>query len=327
MHATAIAPANIALVKYWGKRDPALNLPAAGSISVTLGGLETKTSVRFDDDLEEDHVTLDGVVHDGTTIRVVRFLQFVRERFDLTLHAEVTTSNNFPTGSGLASSASGFAALALAVDDALALGLSSEALSALARQGSGSAARSLIDGYAEMHPGTREDGEDSHATQIASVDALPLTVIAAITTSAPKAISSGNGMEHCRKTSPYHEAWLGQVTVDLEAMRAAIAAADLGAVGEIAERNAFCMHADMLAAKPPLRYWNAGTVTVLDHVAALRKSGTDAWCTIDAGPQVKVLCGTDDGPDVAKSLAALPGVEKVHVLVPGVGGRVVEDSA
>ncbi len=327
MHATATAPANIALVKYWGKRDRALNLPAAGSISVTLGGLETTTSVRFDDDLEEDRVTLDGQEDAGTSVRVTRFLQFVRERFSHTSYAEVTTSNNFPTGAGLASSASGFAALALAVDNALELGLTPQALSALARQGSGSAARSLIDGYAEMHPGSREDGEDSFATQLAPANALPLTVLAAITTSAPKAVSSGNGMEHCRKTSPYHNAWLGQVALDLESMRAAIAAADLEAIGEIAEANALCMHADMLAARPSLRYWNAATVTVLDHVASLRAEGTDAWCTIDAGPQVKVLCATDDSSGIAKTLTTLPGVEKVHVLAPGNGGRVVEDSA
>jgi diphosphomevalonate decarboxylase len=327
MHATATAPANIALVKYWGKRDPALNLPAAGSISVTLGGLETTTSIRFDDDLEQDHVTLDGQVDAGTSVRVTRFLQYVRERFEQTSYAEVKTTNNFPTGAGLASSASGFAALTLAVDKALALGLAPEALSALARQGSGSAARSLIDGFAEMHPGTQADGEDAFATQLASVDALPLTVLAAITTSAPKAVSSSEGMERCRKTSPYHAAWLGQVGRDLDAMRTAIADGELERVGAIAERNALCMHADMLAAEPPLRYWNAATVTVLDHVAALRAEGAQAWCTIDAGPQVKVLCNTDAGSQIAKSLIALPGVEKVHVLRPSIGARVIEDPA
>lgn len=320
--ATAIATSNIALVKYWGKRDLTLNLPATGSISVTLDALTTRTTVTFADDLTEDDIELGGSTK-GID-RVERFLDLVRQTAGTEARAHVVSQNDFPTGAGLASSASGFAALALACDAALGLGLSEPELSVLARRGSGSAARSLIGGFAEMHAGAAADGSDAYATALAAPGHLPLALLVAVTTSAPKSVGSTEGMQRTEQTSPYHDAWVTSTRHDLDRMRAAITAADLEAVGTIAETNALRMHADMLASDPPLLYWNAATVAAIRAVHDLRAAGTGAWITIDAGPQVKVLCAPTDADAVAEALAATPGVEDVLRAAPGPGARLVE---
>ena len=323
--ATAIATSNIALVKYWGKRDLTLNLPATGSISVTLDNLTTRTTVTFDAELEAHDVDLGGSTK-GVE-RVTRFLDLVRELSGTSEYAHVVSLNDFPTGAGLASSASGFAALALACDGALDLGLSVPELSVLARRGSGSAARSLIGGYAEMHAGTAADGTDAYAEALAEPDHLPLALLVAVTTSAPKDVGSTEGMQRTEQTSPYHPAWVDSTKRDLGRMRDAIRAADLAAVGAIAETNALRMHADMLASDPPLLYWNAATVAAIKTVHDLRAAGTGAWITIDAGPQVKALCAPEDADTVAAALAETPGVEEVLRAAPGPGARMVETIA
>ena len=170
MKATARGPSNIALVKYWGKRDAALNIPATGSISVTLDGLETRTTVEFDASLAEDVCVLNGTPDAKAEKRVHGFLDLIRQLYGVDHHARVETENNFPTGAGLASSASGFAALAVACNAALGLDLTPPARSALARRGSGSAARSMIDGFAEMRAGSEADGSDAYAVQVGGVD-------------------------------------------------------------------------------------------------------------------------------------------------------------
>ncbi|MDA1195059.1 MAG: diphosphomevalonate decarboxylase [Planctomycetota bacterium] len=324
-HATAVATSNIALVKYWGKRDEALNLPTTGSISVTLDALTTRTTVAFDPALPADDIALDG--HPAGTPRMARFLDLVRDLAGVRTYARVQSRNDFPTGAGLASSASGFAALALACDAALGLGLDAPALSALARRGSGSAARSLLGGFAEMQPGSAADGHDAYAVALAPPDALPLVMLIAVTAAGPKAVGSTEGMRRTETTSPYHPAWVESTRRDLGRMRDAIAARDLEQVGHLAETNALRMHANMLAAEPALFYWNAATVAAIQTVHALRAAGTGAWITIDAGPQVKVICAPIDAATVEKALRAGPGVEQVLSARPGPGARLVEGTA
>ncbi len=325
--ATAVAPSNIALVKYWGKRDLDLNLPATGSISVTLDTLRTRTSVSFEPALEQDDFRLNGEDAPAHAARVTRFLDLVRRTYGVGEHARVETANDFPTGAGLASSASGFAALAVACDAALDLGLTTEQLSVLARRGSGSAARSLIGGFAEMQPGVAADGSDAFATALAAPEHLPLRVLVAVTTRAAKSIGSTEGMQRTEATSPFYGAWVAATRADLDAMRAALAAGDLERVGVIAERNCLRMHATMLGADPGLLYWNAATVDVMQAVRLLRESGVGAWFTIDAGPQVKVLCAASDEARVAQRLADLDGVVDILAAGPGAGARIVEDDA
>jgi diphosphomevalonate decarboxylase len=323
--ATAVAGTNIALVKYWGKRDAALNLPAAGSLSLTLAGLGTRTAVRFSDALDADRLVLGGAAADArATARVSAFLDRVRARAGLGAHAEVVTTNDMPTASGLASSASGFAALAVAATGAAGLDLAPAELSELARLGSGSAARSIFGGLVEMAPGERADGRDAIAAPVADGDWADLRLVVAVTSEGPKAVGSTEAMERTARTSPYYAAWLASVAGDLADARAAIAARDLPRLGAVAERSALRMHASALGADPGILYWTAATVAAIEAVKALRARGCAAFFTIDAGPHVKVLCAHPDARAVEEALLRTPGVLRTVVASPGRGAHLVE---
>jgi diphosphomevalonate decarboxylase len=319
---TARANVNLALVKYWGKRESALNLPATGSISLTLDGLWIEAEVAFDD-TPEDRLVIDGNPVTGDEAeRVARFLDVVRAEAGRRERARVATRGSVPRGIGLASSAAAFAALALAGSRAAGLRLEPPALSALARRGSGSAARSVFGGFVEWRRGERDDGRDSVAVQLAPPERWDLRVVVAVTTSAPKAVSSRAGMTRAA-ASPFYPAWVAGAEADLDEARAAIAARDLEALGLLAEHNALKMHAVGLAARPPLLYWRGATLECVHRVWALRAEGIPAFVTIDAGPQVKVLCAPVDAATVAEALAAVPGVERVLTCLPGGGAQVV----
>ena len=313
---TARAGTNIALVKYWGKRDPILNLPATGSLSLTLANLGSETTVRFAPDAEAteggDRITLDGAPAEPRFAeRVRRFLDLVRQEARVGLPAEVATRNSVPTAAGLASSAAGFAALALAASRAAGMKLPLAELSALARQGSGSAARSIFGGFVEMAAGENSDGSDACAQTLLPAGAWDVRLVVAITAEGPKAIASSEAMELTAKTSPYYPGWLKAVPRDL--------------LGQVAERNAIRMHACAMAADPPILYWNGATLAAMETVRRLRAAGTKAFFTIDAGPHVKVLCAAGDAALVEPALAATPGVLRTLVLAPGPGAELVRE--
>ncbi len=309
---TAVACANLALVKYFGKRDVRLNLPAASSLSIALDPLLTETSVIFDAAYAQDTVELGGIPVDGKfAAKVSSFLDKIRGSADVSMRASIQTVNHFPTASGLASSASGFAALALAATDALGLSLSEQALSILARQGSGSAARSVPGGVSVWQKGEREDGLDSFAYRIADPDDLDLRVVAGVTDPGPKAEGSTSAMERTRQTSPYFAPWIETVHRDMESAIRAVEQRDLEQLGEIAEHNALAMHAAALAARPGILFWNGAAVEGFHLVRRLRKSGLFAYFTCDAGPQPKVLTTSSDEPKVAEALSALPGIVRI----------------
>nr|UXE44255.1 hypothetical protein Hi04_10k_c1556_00011 [uncultured bacterium] len=324
--AIAVAGTNIALVKYWGKRDEALNLPATGSLSLTLDRLGTRTRVAFDGGAAgADRVTLDGApASPKFAARASAFLDRVRIRAGIDAPATVETVNSVPTAAGLASSASGFAALAVAAAHAAGLELSPAELSELSRQGSGSAARSIFGGFVEMARGTRPDGRDAVARALEAGAGWDVRLVVAITAAGEKTIGSTAAMARTASTSPYYEAWVRGVDGDLEAARAAIAVRNLNALGAVAERSALRMHASAMAADPAILYWNAATVAAIGAVKALRERGTAAFFTIDAGPHVKVLCAAADAEAVAAALAETPGVLRTLVAAPGPGARVVE---
>ncbi|MGY6630284.1 MAG: diphosphomevalonate decarboxylase [Wenzhouxiangella sp.] len=319
--ATARAGANIALVKYWGKRDAALNLPAAGSLSITLDQLETRTTVIPDDQLGEDLLLLDGKPADASRIRPV--LERFRQLAGQAVFCRVESQNNFPTGAGLASSASAFAALVAAADAAYATGLDDRALSAQARMGSGSAARSVFGGFVEMAAGSRPDGLDAIARPLLSAEAWPLEVIVAVVDEAGKAVPSTRGMNHTQASSPYYPAWLSQVPRDLAAARTAIAERDFQALGQVAEGSALAMHASALAARPGLIYWQPATLRLIEAVRDLQADGTPCFFTIDAGPQVKVVCLPEAGERVAAALSSIDGVKRLIHCRLGPGVRVL----
>jgi diphosphomevalonate decarboxylase len=322
----AAAGTNIALVKYWGKRDAVLNLPAAGSLSLTLAELGTTTRVRFVEGSAGDRVLLDGAPADAAFARrVSRFLDLVRQRAALRAPAEVSTHNTVPTAAGLASSASGFAALCLAATRAAGLSLSPDELSALARRGSGSAARSIHGGFVEMSPGQRADGADAIARPLPDTGGWDVCLVVAVTASGPKAIGSGEAMSRTAATSPYYEAWLASVARDLADARAAIAARDLHRLGPVMERNALRMHASAMAAEPPILYWRPATLAAMRAVQDAREAGGPVgYFTMDAGPHVKALCLTADAPALVERLAAATGVERTLITRPGPGATVLE---
>ncbi len=317
LRAAARARTNIALVKYWGKADAALNTPAVGSISITLADLWSETRVCFDTGLATDTFELNGSSDPAQTERVVRFLDLARAAAGVSHKAQVTSHNNFPTGAGLASSASGFAALAAAVDQALGLGLAPRELSILARRGSGSAARSVFGGFVEMRRGTHPDGLDAFAEPLAAADHWPLSVVIAITARGPKDVGSTAGMQRSAATSPFYDQWVSTSDADLAAGRSAIAARDFAALAEVAEHSCLKMHAMAAATRPALVYFNGATMDCLNLVRELRSAGTPVFFTIDAGPQVKAVCLPEATAAVGAALGVVPGVKQV--LTTGLG--------
>ncbi|HEY5623151.1 MAG TPA: diphosphomevalonate decarboxylase [Gammaproteobacteria bacterium] len=308
MKARARARVNIALIKYWGKSDARLNIPAVGSISITLDRLWSDTEIEFSADIDSDEFVLDGVSRPAQTERVSRFLDRLRARAGVDLRARVVSGNNFPTGAGLASSASGFAALAGAAARALGLELTDRELSVLARRGSGSAARSIFGGYVEMHAGSAADGSDSFAEPLLDAHAWPLSVVIAITGRGEKAVGSTDGMANSASSSPYYGAWVATSPADLERGRAAILARDFEALARVSEHSCLKMHAAAMAGDPPLVYWNAATVAAMQAIKELRDSGVAVFFTIDAGPQVKAVSLPEAAPDVVAGLRDVSGV-------------------
>jgi len=319
---TARANANVALVKYWGKRDAKLNLPATGSVSLTLDELGVETSVAFGV-TATDVFELDGApAADEVARRLLDFVDLVRADLDERVPVRVRTRAFMPMGAGLASSAAVFAALALATTRAAGLQLEPRELSALARRGSGSAARSIFGGFAEWHRGERSDGMDSVAEPLEFGGDWEVCMVVAIVSTVPKAVSSRAGMQHAA-TSPFYTPWVEGAAADLAEAREAIRAHDLEALGRVAEHNALKMHAVGLGARPALLYWKGATVECLRRVWSLRDGGVSAYVTIDAGPQVKVLCTPATSEQVVVALREVPGVQRVLVCRPGPGARLV----
>ena len=320
----AHANSNIALVKYWGKRDPVLNLPAAGSISMTLEGLQTRTSVLFDPALEQDIVELNHErLPDAKAARLSRFIDRVRAMSGLTHRAHIKTVNDFPTAAGLASSASGFAALALAATRAAGLELSKQELSVLARIGSGSAARSVYGGFVEMHAGSKADGSDAFAVPLFEAAHWDLKCLVAVCAQGPKDYGSTEAMEHTAHTSPFYQPWIDDVPQALDAARDALGARDFEALAHTAEASCLRMHASAMAAAPGILYWKGATVDLIHSVRAWRKQGMAAFFTIDAGPHVKVFCEASDAPKLKEKLTQHPGVLDVLEASAGQGAQIV----
>lgn len=323
MQAAAVAHPNIALIKYWGKQDAPGNRPAVPSLSVTLDALYTRTSIRFDPALDRDTFTIDGRQEAGAASRVSRCLDEFRQRAGCGQFAAVNTRNNFPTGAGLASSASGFAALVVAADRALGLELPRDELSRIARHSSGSAARSLYGGFVEMP--LSPEGETAYP--LLDADAWPLSVVVAVTETGVKETGSTEGMRLTARTSDYYDAWLAAADADFRAARDAVARRDFRALARVSEKSCLKMHALMLSADPGLIYWNEATVACLHRVRALRAAGVAVFFTMDAGPQVKAVCPERERSRVAASLGALPGVMEVLESGLGHGARVAEEDA
>lgn len=327
MRATALAHSNIALVKYWGKRDVDLNLPAAGSVSLTLAGMSTRTTVEFDTGFSADTFELDGeVASPEATFRVSQFLDLCWYD-DERPRARVVSSNDFPTAAGLASSASGFAALAVAATSAAERQLNEAEVSVLARRGSGSAARSVVSGFAWMSRGERADGMDCHAYSFADPDYWDLRCVVALCARGKKAVGSTDGMTHTMQTSPYYDAWVETVAEAMVSAREAVLERDFERLASVAEASCLQMHASAQASRPGVLYWNGTTVELIHAVREWRAEGLPVFFTIDAGPHVKVFCPASHVEKVRDRVADVDGVLDILEARPGHGARVVEDDA
>jgi diphosphomevalonate decarboxylase len=322
LNASAIASPNIAFVKYWGNREAGINLPSNGSISMNLDGLTTRTRVAFTPGLPADALDLNGLpASEPARQRVAQFLDHVRALAGVNLFARVESSSNFPMGAGIASSASAFAALSLAASTAAGLSLGEKDLSRLARAGSGSACRSVPGGFVEWQAGGSD--ADSYAFSIAPPDYWDLVDCIAVISTAHKPTGSSQG-HALADTSPLQPARLVKVQQDLPVCRTSILERDFDALAQVIELESNLMHAVMLTSTPALIYWQPATLTIMQSVQEWRSFGLPVCYSVDAGPNVHVLCPAAEVAGLCDRLYQFPSVEQVLVARPGGPARLVE---
>ena len=313
--ATACANANLALIKYWGNADGAPRLPANGSISMTLGGLSTRTRVTFSSHLEDDAATVDGSAMTGQPLqRVRKHLDLIRTLASVNCYAEMVSASNFPVGAGLASSASAFAALSLAATTALGLSLSERELSCLARLGSGSASRSVPGGFVEWHTGRTH--ESSFAETFAPANHWSLTDVVAIVSRTPKRIGSTEG-HSLAGSSVLQQARVTSAPDRLARCKDAVIRRDFEALAEVAELDSNLMHAVMMTSTPPLFYLQPETLTIMQAVRKWRAEGAEVLYTVDAGANVHCVCGPGHADQVERHLSGIANVLEIIRATPG----------
>lgn len=301
----AIAYANIALVKYWGKACVNKNIPQTGSLSLTLDAFYTKTTITLS---SKDRFVLNGIEQYSDRLnKVISFLSLVRPKG---LFCEVVSENFVPTESGLASSASGFAALACAVDKFFKLKLSRQSLSKLACFGSGSASRSIFPGLVLMN-------SDGYSRKI--INTLDLSVVVVECGIGKKVINSRSAMSITSLTSPYHNAWISNHFIDLKSAKQAIVTNDFDKLGKITERSALRMHANLMAADPGLWYFKPLSLKIMSHARKLRNEGLVGYFTLDAGPHVKVICESKNSNIWKVELEKIPDIIQITVSKLGPG--------
>jgi len=314
--ALARAHPNIALIKYWGNRDEKLRLPVNGSLSMNLGSLYTQTFIEFSPDLRADSLSINHHLIGGSNLkRVVEFLDILRQKSGVRHFANVSSINNFPTSAGIASSAAAFAALALAGSAALDLPMDEASLSRLARRGSGSACRSIPGGFVEWRAGTTD--EDSYAVSIAKPEHWELIDCIAVVEAGPKTTGSTEG-HALAPTSPLQNARVMDAPRRLDLCRQALLKHDFEALALIVELDSNLMHAVMMTSTPPLFYWSPASLELMKSIPIMRQAGLPVCYTLDAGPNVHVICQASAAAIVENRLASIPGVEQV--LVSEVGG-------
>lgn len=308
------AHTNIALIKYWGKRNHQLHLPQTSSLSLTLDGFYTDTRVTLDPSLNKDTFELDGMSQSADHIRA--FLDIFRQESGNHTFAKVESYNQVPTAAGLASSASAFAALACASNDAFGTHFDNRTLSTIARQGSGSACRSLFGGFVLWHKGDNDNSLNSYSEMIDSAE-FDIAMIAVVVNADHKKISSRVGMEYTVKTSPFYALWPEEVEKDLNEIIPAIENQDVDKIGEIAEHNAMKMHASMIASRPSFTYWEKDSLLAMELVRNLREEGLSCYYTMDAGPNVKIICPMSQTEEIINVFKKYFDEDKLIVSKPG----------
>lgn len=296
------AHTNIALVKYWGKSDENLILPTNDSISLTLRDFFTDTEVTFENNIKKNKLWInEHRVDDSKLLRVNKVIDLVKKKFKINRFASIKSVNHVPTSAGLASSASAMAALSGAAWKAATdLTPDLRELSKIARIGSGSASRSIYGGFVHWHRGT--DHDTSFATPIPTKNFADLRIITVVVNTAAKKVLSTNGMKSVAQTSPFFDSWVQQANQDVNKMIGAIEIGNFDELGIIAEQNAMLMHSTTLSAKPAFTYFEPMTLKVIDLVHHLRENGIHCYFTIDAGPNVKIICQQSSVSAIKKQL-------------------------
>jgi diphosphomevalonate decarboxylase len=311
MKKTAKAPANIAFIKYWGKTNEKLRLPANSSISMNLSDAYTETSVEFDNSISKDALFLNGVESsEEETLRVSKHLDLIRNIAKIKTFARVESKNNFPKGAGIASSASGFAGLTLAASSAAGLTLSEKELSILARLGSGSACRSIPGGFVEWKKG--DSNTNSYAHTLFPASHWDIYDLIAVVGEKSKKVSSTEG-HGIAESSPFYKTRILGMEKKVREIKSALKKKDFTKFGEIIEAEAINMHTVMMTSVPPLYYWLPETLVVMAKVIELREKGIECYFTIDAGPNVHVICEAKNVLRLKRKLLETSGVKKVLV--------------
>ncbi|KKR90626.1 MAG: Diphosphomevalonate decarboxylase [Candidatus Woesebacteria bacterium GW2011_GWD1_41_12] len=316
------APSNIAFIKYWGKKNEKLRIPANSSISMNLSDAYTETSVEFKKILSDDLVIIDGKKIDGKEKeRIGRHLNLIRKMARINFFAEVLSKNNFPKGAGIASSASGFAALTLAGVKAAGLNLSEKELSVLARLGSGSACRSIPDGFVEWKKGSKSS--DSYAYSLKSPEYWDIRDIIVVVGEKSKKVGSTEGHKEAT-SSPFYKARISEMDKKIADIKLALKNKDFTKFGRIVEEEAINMHTVMMTSKPPLFYWLPKTLEIMQSITTWREAGLETYFTIDAGPNIHVICRSKDVRKVKTKLEKIQGVKKIIINRVSKGARIVK---
>lgn len=315
--ATAIAPSNIAFTKYWGRKDEALRLPENGSVSMCLSNLLTTTTVEFSNDYQQDRVAINGGgIEPGEAERVIKHLDRVRQIARVKEKARVESINNFPSGTGLSASASGFAALTLSAASAAGLKLSEKELSILARQGSGSACRSIPSGFVEWLDGNTSD--TSYAIQIFPPDYWQIADVVAVVSEGKKEVSTSKGMESAQ-SSPFLPLRLSKMKQKNQQVKKLIKEKKFKELGELLEAEALELHTIMLTQRPALIYWTPGTLQIMKLVPHWRQEGIDVYFTINTGQDIHLICERKNVGMVKNKLKGLDFVKEIIVNTPSEG--------
>lgn len=322
MKKTAIAPSNIAFIKYWGRKNEELKIPENGSISMNLSNLKTTTTVEFDTSLKTDSIAIDGKTLKDEEVRVIKQLDRIRKMAEITTKAKVVSTNNFPSGTGLSSSASGFAALTLAATKAAGLSLTEKELSILARPGSGSACRSIPNGFTEWLDG--EASDTSYAVSLYPKDYWNICDVVVVASNEKKIVSTTEGQK-LSKTSPFFATRLKNLPAKIKLVKKHLKEKNFASFGELIESEALELHSIMLTSTPSLIYLLPNTLRIIQSVKLWRTQGVAVYFTLNTGQDVHLICQEKDVKKVASLAKALNGVHDTIINSTADGTKLSEN--
>lgn len=320
MKATAVAPSNIAFIKYWGKKDEILRLPENGSISMNLSNLTTATTVEFNKSFKEDEIIINNQKEEIAESRTIKHLDRIRKIANINYKAKVVTNNNFPTGTGLSSSASGFAALTVAGAKAAGLNLSKKELSILARQGSGSACRSIPDGFVKWLDGNTS--ETSYAISLFSENYWDIVDVVAVVSKNKKEVSTTEGQK-LAGSSPFFPIRLERIKEKIKLIRKYMMNKDFIKFGELVEAEALELHAIMLTSTPSLIYLLPGSLRIMHLIKKWRQEGLQVYFTVNTGQDIHLICQKKDAEEVSKRALLVSEVKKTIINYPSQGAHLI----